>query len=1074
MGSFLATCRQKRLQTGNQTGDRQPQESRQYPLSTGNAPSRAERQWIYQPELLESAHVPYFLKTGQPADERKNTALKQRNTLLESHCHHVESIEPPDSSPELNNGLDDFLFPIARVLVKACSEAAAIGDQGCRTRALGCSVLDNASSDPFAFLKYSHQGCQTCHAAHAPGVTRAFDLISELCMGSATNVRLLDETLALFYADAPSIIGWEHSYCPPVAPHGFVGLKNAGATGYMNCVLQQLFMIPSLRDVVLTFHDMTFLYGADDTKRICDTSSPSLGGTAAQEYNTGLIKHLQGIFRHLAYSKHKFYTPAEFWKHFRLDNEPINLREPHDAMHFYNCVVDSVDEGLKSIKKTPFMSRIFGGIFADQRICRDCPHRYSRELPFTSLYVDIRISHTLQDAIELYVKGDLLEGVNAYECEKCKRKVVAKKRFCIKKLPPVLTFHLRRFDYDWEREEPIKLNDYFEFPREIDMEPYTAAGLAKREGEEIPGDESDEYSTEKHLAESPIDKQQQIIDTNYRLVGIVIHSGTATWGQYYSYILDRNGQKWYFFSDESVTESTLDDDKELKKQCFGGGHPNSSTLKTRSAYILFYEHCGQSMPTKSNHPGFPISTSIGSRVLHLIPVNQRTVILKENLNFLYNRAEFVPEYFEFFKKFLRNAAELVSAPVDPIRDEQLAAKPGVKSAQIDEFAVAVIQFSGKILFDVVFRMHFDVRGEVSELTDSFVRILKVTFAGRQHFTERILLKTRHRIFDRADCPCPPSTLQVARDVGYEFSQELTSLGDLIFSCCMNLLEWQETDYYARQLDQYFGMIHDLAASGSAEQTLPNPYAIRMDGEYAITASPELVQQTYMTDGFLKKFVEECLAMEEVRQMIKFLSWENSNFTVRILCNLLTALDDQRAQDWPTLLDFCFSFISLEDSLINMRVDRFLTARDMEHSEGFLSIMLRHRSLYPRRAYLYFKTLWRFLLSHLYTPQESVQAADLAGWRTSLDGEIKLTVTMMCEWLQQEIKSGYSTYCDSLNNPIISSDETWKGLMFERTASAKDLLENIIESLPEDALLKINNQAGSPPDDEKEETNKATA
>lgn len=32
------------------------------------------------------------------------------------------------------------------------------------------------------------------------------------------------------------------------------------------------------------------------------------------------------------------------------------------------------------------------------------------------------------------------------------------------------------------RECAIKFNDYFEFPREFDMEPYTVHGLAKIEG----------------------------------------------------------------------------------------------------------------------------------------------------------------------------------------------------------------------------------------------------------------------------------------------------------------------------------------------------------------------------------------------------------------------------------------------------------------------------------------------------------------------------------------------------------------------------------------------------------------
>jgi len=36
--------------------------------------------------------------------------------------------------------------------------------------------------------------------------------------------------------------------------------------------------------------------------------------------------------------------------------------------------------------------------------------------------------------------------------------------------------------FHYYRECAIKFNDYFEFPRELDMEPYTVQGLAKIEG----------------------------------------------------------------------------------------------------------------------------------------------------------------------------------------------------------------------------------------------------------------------------------------------------------------------------------------------------------------------------------------------------------------------------------------------------------------------------------------------------------------------------------------------------------------------------------------------------------------
>jgi ubiquitin carboxyl-terminal hydrolase 9/24 len=49
------------------------------------------------------------------------------------------------------------------------------------------------------------------------------------------------------------LVEWD--YLPPVGPRplkGFVGLKNAGATCYMNSVLQQLYMVESIRIGILS------------------------------------------------------------------------------------------------------------------------------------------------------------------------------------------------------------------------------------------------------------------------------------------------------------------------------------------------------------------------------------------------------------------------------------------------------------------------------------------------------------------------------------------------------------------------------------------------------------------------------------------------------------------------------------------------------------------------------------------------------------------------------------------------------------------------------------------------------
>jgi ubiquitin carboxyl-terminal hydrolase 9/24 len=60
---------------------------------------------------------------------------------------------------------------------------------------------------------------------------------------------------------------------------------------------------------------------------------------------------------------------------FRLGGEPVVLREQQDAVEFLNTVVDSLDEALKTLNLPQICSKVLGGAFADQKICKDCPHR---------------------------------------------------------------------------------------------------------------------------------------------------------------------------------------------------------------------------------------------------------------------------------------------------------------------------------------------------------------------------------------------------------------------------------------------------------------------------------------------------------------------------------------------------------------------------------------------------------------------------------------------------------------------------------------------------------------------------
>lgn len=89
----------------------------------------------------------------------------------------------------------------------------------------------------------------------------------------------------------------------------------------------------------------------------------------------------------------------------------------------------------------------------------------------------------------------------------------------------------------------------------------------------------------------------------YRLRGIVVHTGVADGGHYYSYIQDRGTDKWFEFNDTWVSDFKESD---IPDECFGGEEKwgsmmnyQRSHVKTRNAYLVFYERVTDYEPPKS-------------------------------------------------------------------------------------------------------------------------------------------------------------------------------------------------------------------------------------------------------------------------------------------------------------------------------------------------------------------------------------------------------------------------------------------------------------------------------------------
>ncbi|XP_060785791.1 probable ubiquitin carboxyl-terminal hydrolase FAF-X isoform X3 [Neoarius graeffei] len=713
-------------------------------------------------------------------------------------------------------------------------------------------------------------------------ITAGFELLVALAVGCMRNLRQIVDTLTdMYYSGCEALAEWE--YLPPVGPRptkGFVGLKNAGATCYMNSVIQQLYMIPPIRNGILAIEgtgsdvddDMSGDEKQDNESNVDPRDEvfsyhhqfddkPSLSKSEdRKEYNIGVLRHLQVIFGHLASSRLQYYVPRGFWKQFRLWGEPVNLREQHDALEFFNSLVDSLDEALKALGHPAMLSKVLGGSFADQKICQGCPHRYECEESFTTLNVDIRNHQNLLDSMEQYVKGDLLEGANAYHCEKCNKKVDTVKRLLIKKLPPVLAIQLKRFDYDWERECAIKFNDYFEFPRELDMEPYTVAGVAKLEGSDVHPENQVIQQNEPSEPEAPC-------SSRYRLVGVLVHSGQASGGHYYSYIIQRNGSgsegetnRWYKFDDGDVTECKMDDDEEMKNQCFGGeymGEVFDHMMKRMSyrrqkrwwnAYILFYERM-DSLDKDGELVKYISELSISGKPHQVkMPPAIECSVRKQNVQFMHSRMQYSLEYFQFIKKLLTcNSVYLNPPPGTAAAGDSQEAETAFRNwrgqdhllPEAEEMAKISIQLAARFLFSTGFHTKKAVRGPASDWYDALCILLRHSKNVRCWFAHSALFSYPNR-FSEYLLECPSAEVRGAFSKLIVFIAHFSlqdgpypspvaspgpssqgcdnlSLSDHLLRAVLNLLR-REVSEHGRHLQQYFNLFVMYANLGLAEKT----------------------------------------------------------------------------------------------------------------------------------------------------------------------------------------------------------------------------------------------------------------
>lgn len=96
------------------------------------------------------------------------------------------------------------------------------------------------------------------------------------------------------------------------------------------------------------------------------------------------------------------------------------------------------------------------------------------------IQLNVKGCKTLHDSFKHYVQVEMLEGENKYMAEDDFGLQDAKKGVIFTEFPPVLHLQLKRFEYDFERDSMVKINDYHEFPLKIDLNEFLADDVPKK------------------------------------------------------------------------------------------------------------------------------------------------------------------------------------------------------------------------------------------------------------------------------------------------------------------------------------------------------------------------------------------------------------------------------------------------------------------------------------------------------------------------------------------------------------------------------------------------------------------
>jgi len=270
-------------------------------------------------------------------------------------------------------------------------------------------------------------------------------------------------------------------FADPKTSCGVVGILNLGATCYLNALLQMLFHIDGFRRLVFAMPHQTEIYG----------TSTTLG--------------IQEVFKNLQFSRGTVDT-RDLLRAFGWGNAEAFMQQ--DVQEMMRVLLDKIEEKAKDTVCDGRIKDLFGGTVRSFISCTNVKYESKREEEFYDIQLDVKDCANMHESFKRYTESEMLEGDNQYDAGPQFGKQDAKKGVIFTRLPPVLTIHLKRFDFDLKHMGYRKIHDHFAFPTWTNLDSFLA----------------------------PDAPEECLTGNDYILHSVLVHSGDFGGGHYYAYI----------------------------------------------------------------------------------------------------------------------------------------------------------------------------------------------------------------------------------------------------------------------------------------------------------------------------------------------------------------------------------------------------------------------------------------------------------------------------------------------------------------------------------------------------------